>query len=215
MFKWLITVIFCFYAMVSLAQTAVTEIPHTDTTGAFHHLSVPNSGNIISLGKYYKDYLQAKTINPGDLVHTPWPATWEEFKKEFIEMKVEDPIANLDLHLPSPKEMRNEAYPQGGIVMQGPISFLYDKFSKEAMSKRIYAELTKKDEAAVRYNKVVISKITGMHDEDEIRKFIDFCALRVQFILDASDYELYAAIMDCYQNFCINEYDTLVPSSSE
>jgi hypothetical protein len=211
----LITLLFCFWTLVSLAQTGVTEIPQPDSSGTMHHLFNPNTGSIISAHNYYKDYMQAKTLNPKDSALSHWPATWEEFKKEFIEMKIEDPVANLDLHLPSPKELRNCAYPQGGIVMQGPISFLYDRFSKEARSKRIYADLTRKDAAAVRYNSVLITKITGLQDEQEIKKFIEFCALPVEFILNASDYELYATILDCYEEFCKNDCDTIVPYNTE
>jgi hypothetical protein len=214
MIKWPVTVIFCFYAMASLAQSNVTEIPKVDSTLTLPRLFLPKS-SIISYDNYSKINKQVKSFNPQDSVRSPWPATWAEFKKEFLEMKVEDPLANLDLHLPSPAEMRNLAYPQGGIVMQGPISFLYDQFSKEARSKRIYADLMKKDEAAVRYNNVVISKVTGIQDEDEIKKFIDFCGLRVEFILEASDYELYAAIMDCYENFCAGENDSIAPGPAE
>jgi hypothetical protein len=215
MFKWLIAAVFFLYSLVSLAQSGVTEIPQLDSTGTLHHLFMPKPNNIISYDNYNKFNKQVKNINPKDSVPSPWPATWEEFKREFIEMKVEVPLANLELHLPSAKEMRNIAYPQGGIIVQGPISFLYDQFSKEARSKRIYADLMKKDAAAVRYNSVVVSKVTGIQDKEDIKKFIDFCALRVQFILDASDYELYAAIQDCYEDFCINEYDTLSPVPQE
>lgn len=215
MFKWLITATFFLYTLVSLAQSSVTEIPQVDSAGTLHHLFIPKSNSIISYDNYNKFSNQAKSINPKDSVRSPWPATWEEFKKEFLEMKVEDPLANLDLHLPSPEEMRNLAYGGYIFVAKGPISILYDHFSKEARSKRIYADLMRKDAAAVRYNSVIISKITGLQDEEEIKKFIDFCAFRVEFILNASDYELYAAILDCYEEFCMNEIDTVVPAYRE
>jgi hypothetical protein len=211
MIKRLITVILCFFALIGSAQIHVTENPWSDSTRTSHHLFNPNSGTIISGRNYLRNYAQAKTMNPGDSVHNPWPATWAEFKKAFLDLDIEDPLANLDLHLPSPKEMRNFAYPQGGIVMEGPISMLYNQFSKEARSKRILAGLVKKDEAAVRYNPVLITKLTGIKDEGEIKKFIDFCALRVQFILEASDYELYAAILECYESYCLNEPDSVAP----
>lgn len=211
MLKRLISVILCLYAMTSLAQKVVTEYPQPDSTGTLHHVFDPNPGTIIPADNFYKYYLQTKTINPGDSVHAPWPATYEEFKKAFIEMVIQDPLENLDLHLPSPAEMRNLAYSQGGIVMPGPISMLYDQFSKEARSKRIYADLMKKERADVRYNNVLITRVTGIKHEDEIKKFKDFCVLQVQFILDASDYELYAAIMNCYAEFCTNMTDTLAP----
>jgi len=214
MLNRLITVILCFYALTSFAQTGGTERLKIDSAGSFHHALIPLPGTMALTGNHFKVFMQTKVVNLKELVVRPWPATYQQFKKEFIEMEIEDPLANLDLHLPSPEEMRMLACSPGGTGIS-IISFLYDKYSKEALSKKIYEGLMKKEKAAVRYNNALISKITGIKDETEIRKFIDFCALQVQFILDSSDYELYAAIMDCYQNFCINEYDTLVPSSSE
>jgi hypothetical protein len=211
MLKRLITVILCLYALTSFAQKVAAEYPRPDSTRTLDQLFNPNPGTIIPADNFYKYYLQTKTINPGDSVHTMWPATYEEFKKAFIALEVEDPLANLDLHLPSPAEMRNLAYGGYIAVSKGPVSMLYDQFSKEARAKRIYADLLKKERAAVRYNNVLITRITGIKDEDKIREFIDFCALPVQFILNSSDYEIYAAIMNCYEVFCMNVTDTLAP----
>jgi hypothetical protein len=131
-----------------------------------------------------------------------WPATYEQFRQEFMKVKVEDPLANLDLHLPSPEELRNYAYPNGGIVMPGPISLLYNEFSKEAKAKKLYGELMTREKAEKRYNKAVVARVTGLKNEDDIKKFMEFCALQIKFILESSDYELYAAILDCYAEFC-------------
>jgi hypothetical protein len=178
---------------------------------SFETAFIPIPEGIAMTGFHLNICLLNKIVNLKELVVHPWPETYKQFKKEFLALEVEDPLANLDLHLPSPAEMRNLAYSQGGIVMQGPISLLYDKFSKEARSKRIYADLMKKERADVRYNNVLITKITGIKDEGEIKKFKDFCSLQVQFILDSSDYELYAAILDCYEIFCENIIDAVAP----
>lgn len=181
------------------------------TAISFETVVYPIPHNIPSTGYHFNICMQNKTVNLKEFVVHPWPATYKAFKKAFVEMEVENPLANLDLHLPSPKELRNLAYSQGGVVMPGPISMLYDQFSKEAKSKRIYAGLMKKEQVAVRYNNVLITRLTGIKDEVEIKKLIDFCALRDQFILDSSDYELYAAIMDCYDQFRMNGLDTVTP----
>lgn len=178
---------------------------------SFDHVIIPIPPDITSSGIHFNISMQTQTVELKELVVHPWPETYKQFKEEFIALEVEDPLANLDLHLPSPAEMRNFAYSKGGIVMPGPISMLYDQFSKEARSKRIYADLMKKERAAVRYNNVLITRITGIKDEDEIKKLKDFCALQIQFILDSSDYELYAAIMNCYEDFCMNMTDTVAP----
>lgn len=213
MLKRLITVIFCFYALTSFAQTGRIENLQIDSAASLHHFIIPKSGTIISAGNYYKDFMHAKTIKLKDLAGTPWPATYEQFKKEFLELEVEDPLANLDLHLPSPEEMRMLSYSlEGGFGLRLPlISMLYDQFSKEARSKEIYAGLIIKDKAATRYNKDVVSRITGITDEDELKKFMEFCALQIQFILESTDYELYAAIMDCYGEFRKSRADTVTP----
>ncbi|MCK9400335.1 MAG: hypothetical protein M0Q51_10150 [Bacteroidales bacterium] len=180
---------------------------------SFDHVIILIPADIPSTGYHSKVCMQTKTVNLKELVVRPWPATYQQFKKEFIEMEIEDPLANLDLHLPSPEEMRMLSYSlSGGFGIRLPlISILYEKFSKEAHSKRTYAEIMKKESADKRYNKNVVSRITGIKDEGEIKKFIDFCALQVQFILDSSDYELYAAIMDCYSDFFKTGADTVAP----
>ncbi len=120
------------------------------TAISYEHAIIPIADNIPSTGNHFNVCMQTKTENLKELVVHPWPETFKQFKKEFIEMEVEDPMANLDLHLPSPEEMRNEAYPQGGSSYREPISsYLYDKYSKEAQSKRIYAESDEERKAAV------------------------------------------------------------------
>jgi hypothetical protein len=169
---------------------------------SFHRAVILIPDDIIDKEYIINVIMQDDTVNLKELIVRPWPATYKEFKKEFMEVEIDDPIANLDLYLPSPDEMRNLAYPQGGIVMPGPFSMLYDQFSKEARSKKTYAELIKKDRADKRYSKSLVSKITGLKNEDDIRKFMDYCAMNIKFILESTDYELYAAILNCYDEYC-------------
>jgi hypothetical protein len=178
---------------------------------SYHHAVIPVPDSIISLEYCINVILQQDTVYLKELVVYPWPSTYEQFREEFIEMEIEDPIADLHLNLPSPEEMRNLARPQGGLVMPGPFSILYDQFSKEARSKRTYAELMRKDKADKRYNRIVVSRITGLKDEDEIIKFMHFCSLQIKFILESTDYELYAAILDCYHDFCKFELGPGIP----
>jgi hypothetical protein len=173
---------------------------------SFHHamLIIPNE---VAGSEYLAEVIVKNNIvDLDEIVVRPWPATLELLKQEFMEVEIEDPMANIDLHLPSPEEMKNLAYPTGGIRSQGPISAIYDQFSKEAKSKRIYAELMLKEKAGKRYNKEVVSMITGLKSEDEIKKFMEFCALQIKFILDSTDYELYASILGCYKDYCLKGY---------
>ena len=174
-------------------------------------VSFNNSMVIIPQDINKSDYLaeiimQNDIVDLDEVIVRPWPATMEQLKKEFMEVEIEDPLANLKLYLPSPEEMKNLAYPSGGIRVQGPVSALYNQFSKEAKSKRIYAELMLKEKAGKRYNKEVVSIITGLKGEDEIKKFMEFCALQIRFILESTDYELYVAVLGCYKDYCSKGY---------
>ena len=85
--------------------------------------------------------------------------------------------------------------PAGGVGLES------DKFSKEAKSRQAYAEVMKKEKAENRYNKKVVSNITGLKDEEEITAFMKFCPLNVKFILESTDYELYLAVRNCYVEY--------------
>jgi len=169
---------------------------------SFQHAVILIPDDIIDKEYYIGVTMKGDTVNLKEVLVRPWPATYEQLRKEFMKVEIEDPVADLDLHLPSAREMNNYAYPEGGIHVSGPISMLYEQFSKEARSKKIYAELMNKEKAGKRYNKTLVSNITGLKDEDEIQKFMDYCALKVRFILESTDYELYAAIMNCYDQYC-------------
>lgn len=198
----------------------------SDYYGTFRASAYPGDTLVISAVSFQRTYLlvpidvsvsdylaevilQNNIVDLDEVVIRPWPATLEELKREFMEIEIEDPMANVDLHLPSPEELKNLAYSTGGIRMPGPASILYDQFSKEAKSKRIYAELMLKEKAGKRYNKEVVSKITGLKTDDEIKKFMEFCALQIKFILDSTDYELYAAILGCFNDYCERGYGPL------
>jgi hypothetical protein len=222
MLKGLISFTLTLFTLALFAQTGgsdkiLTGVPNTapNEDSLFDSIFIsprylnPMPGYSVPKGSLYQGYLDQTSKELKDKAVPPFPVTYAEFRRQFLELKVEDPLANLRMVLPSPKEMRNLAYPEGGIVVQGPISFLYDRFSKEARSNRIYAGLVKKDVAYARYSYALITRITGLTDEDEIREFIDFCALQIQFILKASDYELYAAIMNCFSEYCKVETDTI------
>lgn len=89
----------------------------------------------------------------------------------------------------------------------GPFSLLYGHYSKEAKSKKLYADLILKERAGRRYNKILVSKITGLINDDEIKNFMEFCALQIKFILESTEYELYAAILGCYNEYCEKGYN--------
>jgi len=174
-------------------QKSVIIIP-TDLTGSDYNIEV---------------ILKNDTVYLKELIVQPWPATFGKLRQELLDVEVVDPLANLDLHLPSPEELKllaqDPTYEPGQVRLysgSGPFSLLYKKFSRGARSKKLHAKLMKIEKVGKRYNRAIVSKITGLKDEGEIQKFMEFCALQIKFILESTDYELYSAISGCYDEYC-------------
>ena len=174
---------------------------------AYRKLSFIIPGDIKASAYNLDVVMETDTVGLKEVVIYPWPSTYKQFKEDFMDLVVEDPLATLDLNLPSLKDIKAMIKTPGvsgqiGLYSgQGPFSLFYDKYSKEAKSKRLYSDLLKKEKAEIRYNRAVVSRVTGLKTEEEITEFMKFCPLDVSFILDASDYDLYLAILDCYIEF--------------
>jgi hypothetical protein len=145
----------------------------------------------------------------------PWPADAQALKDAVLAMETETP-KTADLRLNDPKfynmplpggqlPQRNStpglANPGFTITVPGPITALYDAFSKEGKSKRKLESLVNQDEkkvvAARRYNAKVIQQITTFKTDKEIQDFMLFCNLPVDFIVSSTEYDLYKAIHEC------------------
>lgn len=88
---------------------------------------------------------------------------------------------------------------------RGPITTIYNLFSKEAKSQRKYAELIEQDQKEWGYHKrinaAVIKRITGLSDSLEIIQFIKFCNFDETFLNNSSDYELFSLILRKFESF--------------
>lgn len=145
----------------------------------------------------------------------PWPADAQALKEAVLAMEDQTPKVT-DLKLNDPK-FYNIPLPAGGLppssstpglanpgltlTIPGPITALYDAFSKEGKSKRKYETLVNQDQkkvvAARRYNVEVVRQVTSFNTDKEIQDFMLFCNLSVDFIVSSTEYNLYKAINDC------------------
>ena len=133
----------------------------------------------------------------------PWPATYEEFSRKFIEF--DEPENIVDLQLPQIKVPLLTHPGHIGITIPGPISLLYNLFSRSAKRQRQYAALIEHDriqrKLALRYNKEIIFRITGLSDDKEIHDFMQYCNFTDEFIFNSLEYEIYLAIRNCYLSY--------------
>lgn len=159
----------------------------------------------------YRDYLEIKLLEKVyDLkevvVRPPFPATWEEFKHAFRNTRTDPGPQVADLSLAKEGTLQYTLPENGaGPIVQGPVTAIYNLFSREAKSRKKLMALQaadKKYNTGTRgYNVNLVRRLTGITDEETLRKFMDFCHLDPDFVSHSTDYDLYLAILECYAVF--------------
>ena len=179
----------------------------TDNSGEFKIIASPNDSMFVSsIGfKTYKvrvpNNLPYKVLNIKIILITDtimlkeftvrdYPPTYELFKKAFVPLKLKE-IPNKMLFT---KIVDKQYNPKGGIVMPGPISLIYEAFSKDAKNRRKLAALVYQDNLReIVYDKVpkqVLINAYHFKDESELEQFLEFCQIPEELILNGSAYQL-------------------------
>ncbi len=135
------------------------------------------------------------------------PYNMQQFKKDFLALQLPEET-KPDMDLPAVQKAGPakgmEYLPSGGVAVSGPISKLYDKFSREAKEKRTVAELragdARKKAYDARYNKEFVKRITGLPDV-QVEEFMQYCKLSEGLVLNSNEYEMILAIQDCLKTF--------------
>ena len=143
--------------------------------------------------------LPRDTVTLSEAIIYPYPATLEALKRELLTLELEDEVPQFNLHL---EKAMIAPKPLTGFVISGPISSLYNKFSRHAKIQKKYAVLVNRKQARISstyiYNTALVRKITGMDSDKEVKKFMEFCDLEPEFILNSNEYDLFCAITDCF-----------------
>lgn len=145
--------------------------------------------------------LYADTLNLTEIIIRPYPKDLTALKKEFLALEFEEQTP-INLHL---EEIEIQGPVDAGMVIKGPFTALYEAISRHGKVMRQYEALIRYDKlkftAGKRYNASIIKKITGLHDQEDLIRFMEYCNLEPEFILRVNDYDLYCAIKDCYRSF--------------
>jgi hypothetical protein len=176
-----------------------------------YHIPVDRLSPIIPLHVVMK----SDTIMITGVEIFPWPADAQALKEAVLAMEDQTPKVT-DLKLNDPK-FYNMPLPAGGVppgrstpglanpgltlTIPGPITALYDAFSKEGKSRRKLETLVSQDQkkvvAARRYNAEVVKQVTSFRSDKDIQDFMLYCNLSVDFIVSSTEYNLYKAINEC------------------
>ena len=102
-----------------------------------------------------------------------------------------------------------------GISTGGPISLIYNAFSRRAKSHRKLKQLRKEDfeqalissnQAVIsyKYNFEIVSRLIDEKDKLFVKEFMEFCNLSDKYLLEVSDIDLYKNLLLRYDAFLEN-----------
>lgn len=155
-------------------------------------------------------YLTPKNYDLEEFTVLPYK-DYEEFKEAFINLDLPDSSLKMNPHLfMFGEEMfLYRAANNSGITIDGPISGLFDLFSKHAKSKRRYEDLLARDRyksyLATKFNNKVVENATPLTDQKEIAYFMTYCDFSDDFLAQANSYDIVVQIQHCYKEYSTNK----------
>ena len=94
--------------------------------------------------------------------------------------------------------------PGTGVLLSGPFTKLYEKFSRQAKEMEKLRDLMSGDvmeaQAQARLTPEMLERITGLAPAD-LEEFVKFCDLGTEFIAQATTYDVMVAVGKCHEEF--------------
>ncbi len=157
--------------------------------------------NLPSLNYSIKITLFEDTLMIPAVEIRPYPLTYPEFRQEFITMRTPQEIAVKKLKLPSEPFRRKYENPEGGLLLPGPFSLIYDNFSKEAKQRRKMAEILKRNALRSDFLNIISAEILshrfGISTDDEIDELIFYCGISRELLDNTPHYMLIVMVENC------------------
>ncbi|HEX5171097.1 MAG TPA: carboxypeptidase-like regulatory domain-containing protein [Cyclobacteriaceae bacterium] len=134
--------------------------------------------------------------------------SFDEFKQQILDLNIPTEKEEYSLNIPRgyklPPEGGDGSMLNPSVKIKGPISALVDVFSKDGKERRrleSIQELKARDRIiSSKYNLEVVRKVTHLQNDDA-KRFMEWCKFEDDYILQASDYELAVAMLKCLDEF--------------
>ena len=125
---------------------------------------------------------------------------FEGFRHDFVHLEVKDTFA---IRL-APQWMFEPVKEGFGITINGPLTALWNAFSKQGKEMRKLAQLIEEERTKAYldsvYKRPVVLRFLEL-DENEIDGLVKFCNFSKQYITQSTDYELLSALEKCYETY--------------
>lgn len=139
--------------------------------------------------------LVADTLMLNEATIRPYPATYREFRQEFLSMRAPEEVIIKRLEMPDKPFRHSYESPEGGLLLPGPFTLLYNAFSKEAKELRKVQALREKDDLRALLLGIISREVLhyryGCDTDDDIDELIFECGITKEY-LDATPHYLIA-----------------------
>ncbi len=161
--------------------------------------------------KFIEDFpiqLKPRIYELKEYTLTPYK-TVMQFKHAFAQLELPESKLSPDLNIPQikhhlPDENGDDL---GGVSFMSPISALYNTFShKGKMDKKyrmVLANDTKSKVVHKRFNRNIVANIVHFDTDEDLDAFIEFCRFDFSFLLNATEYQLIAAIQKKHSEYLL------------
>jgi hypothetical protein len=171
------------------------------------YLKIPNKLN--SLNYSLKVTLLADTIIISGPEIRPYPATYPEFRKAFVALRTPQEILHKKLGLPLAPFRKKYENPDGGLLLPGPVSLLYDIFSKEAKQRKKMEAIYKKNALRASFLTIITEEMLykryGCRDAEDIDELLVYCGIDADYLQSVPPYFIAEYLDKCGQEWKISK----------
>ncbi|MHC1774151.1 MAG: carboxypeptidase-like regulatory domain-containing protein [Lentimicrobium sp.] len=131
----------------------------------------------------------------------PYPATYREFRQEFLTLNLPEEDALKRLQLPTDPIRSKYTTPEGYLALPGPFTLLYNAFSKEAKELKKMQAINTKIELRKKLLSIIAREVLehrfDMKTDDDIDDFIIYCGLSKEYLASTPHYIIARRVSAC------------------
>lgn len=131
----------------------------------------------------------------------PYPATYPEFRHEFVTMRTPAEKIVKQMNLPTKPYRKKYENPDGGLLLPGPFTLLYDNFSKEAKQKKKMAAILSKTELRNKFLEIISAETLRIRyhcqSDEDIDDILAMCGISREYLRNVPHYMVAERIDQC------------------
>jgi hypothetical protein len=141
------------------------------------------------------------TLMLSEAIIRPWPRDWKSFQRAFVELELPEEIKAAQISEDALRQAIRDASPGGGIVIPGPVSLLYEAFSRESRNRKKHAALHREssrfESIVQRVGYAQLVQIFGIEERDPIETFVSRCIFDDAVLEKMDNLSLIYALLSC------------------